>query len=163
MSLHFSEFCIQFLVQLFLLWLNIPTLRSKYWIIKSFDSNGKNIYIVSLTLGCLLSIANSPSKSIKRPSNRFFHHFRKKIKMDGNNFDQIEFLDQGELALLRVEAENEELRRLNSELWSELFKVNEEFANFESEHQELEEKCQMLKNNLNKRLKKIEKRLKIQR
>ena len=83
--------------------------------------------------------------------------------MDGNNLYQIEFLDQRDLALLRVEAENEELRRLNSELWSELFKVHEEFANFEAEHQELEEKCQILKNNLNKRLKKIEKRLKIEK
>ena len=58
--------------------------------------------------------------------------------MDGHNFYQIELLDQRELSILRVEAENEELRRLNAELWTELFQVNQELANFEVEHYELE-------------------------
>ena len=80
--------------------------------------------------------------------------------MDGNNFYQVELLDQRDLSILRLEAENEELRQLNSELWSEIFNVNEELANLEANHEELEEKYLMMKKNLDKRLKKIEKRLK---
>ena len=80
--------------------------------------------------------------------------------MDGHNFHQIELLDHRELSILRVEAENEELRRLNAELWTELFQVNQELTNFEAEHQELEGKYLILKNNIDKRLKKVEKRLK---
>ena len=83
--------------------------------------------------------------------------------MDGNNFYQVELLDQRDLSILRLEAENEELRQLNSELWSEIFNVNEELANLEANHEELEEKYLMMKKNLDKRLKKIEKRLKIER
>ena len=83
--------------------------------------------------------------------------------MDGNNFYQVELLDQRDLSILRLEAENEELRQLNSELWSEIFNVNEELANLEANHEELEEKYLMIKKNLDKRLKKIEKRLKIER
>ena len=80
--------------------------------------------------------------------------------MDGDNFYQIELLDQRELSILRIEAENEELRRLNAELWTELFQVNQELANFEAEHEELEGKYLIMKNNIDKRLKKVEKRLK---
>ena len=80
--------------------------------------------------------------------------------MDGNNFYQVELLDQRDLSILRLEIENEELGQLNSELWSEIFKVNEELANLEANHEELEEKYLMIKKNLDKRLKKIEKRLK---
>ena len=83
--------------------------------------------------------------------------------MDGNNFYQVELLDQRDLSILRLEIENEELGQLNSELWSEIFKVNEELANLEANHEELEEKYLMIKKNLDKRLKKIEKRLKIER
>ena len=83
--------------------------------------------------------------------------------MDGNNFYQVELLDQRDLSILRLEIENEELGQLNSELWSEIFKVNEELANLEANHEELEEKYLMMKKNLDKRLKKIEKRLKIER
>ena len=80
--------------------------------------------------------------------------------MDGHNFYQIELLDRRELSILRVEAENEELRRLNAELWTELFQVNQELTNFEAEHEELEGKYLIMKNNIDKRLKKVEKRLK---
>ena len=80
--------------------------------------------------------------------------------MDGHNFYQIELLNQRELSILRVEAENEELRRLNTDIWTELFQVNQELTNFEAEHQELEGKYLILKNNIDKRLKKVEKRLK---
>ena len=80
--------------------------------------------------------------------------------MDGHNFYQIELLDQRELSILRVEAENEELRRLNAELWTELLQVNQELANFEAEHEDLEGKYLTMKNNIDKRLKKIEKPLK---
>ena len=80
--------------------------------------------------------------------------------MDGHNFYEIELLDQRELSILRVEAENEELRHLNAELWTELFHVNQELANFEADHEELEEKYLKMKNNIDKRLKKVEKRLK---
>ena len=80
--------------------------------------------------------------------------------MEGHNFYQIELLDQRELSILRVEAENEELRSLNAELWTELFRVNQELANFEAEHEELEGKYLVMKNNIDKRLKKVEKRLK---
>ena len=80
--------------------------------------------------------------------------------MDGHNLYQIELLNWRELSILRIEAENEELRRLNAELWTELFQVNQEFANFEAEHEELEEKYLIMKNNIDKRLKKVEKRLK---
>ena len=80
--------------------------------------------------------------------------------MDGHNFYQIELLDPRELSILRVEAENEELRRLNAELWTEIFQVNQELANFEAEHEELEGKYLIMKNNIDKRLKKVEKRLK---
>ena len=80
--------------------------------------------------------------------------------MNGHNFYEIELLDQRELSILRVEAENEELRHLNAELWTELFQVNQELANFEAEHQELEGKYATMKNNIDKRLKKVEKRLK---
>ena len=86
--------------------------------------------------------------------------FQKKIKMEGHNFYQIELLNQRELSILRVEAENEELRSLNAELWTELFRVNQELANFEAEHEELEGKYLVMKNNIDKRLKKVEKRLK---
>ena len=81
--------------------------------------------------------------------------------MDGHNFYEIELLDQRELSILRVEAENEDLRHLNAELWTELFQVNQELANFEADHEELEEKYLKMKNNIDKRLKKVEKRLKI--
>ena len=80
--------------------------------------------------------------------------------MDGHNFYQIELLDPRELSILRVEAENEELRRLNAELWTEIFQVNQELANFEAEHEDLEGKYLTMKNNIDKRLKKVEKRLK---
>ena len=80
--------------------------------------------------------------------------------MDGHNLYQIELLNWRELSILRIEAENEELRRLNAELWTELFQVNQELANFEAEHEELEEKYLIMKNNIDKRLKKTEKRLK---
>ena len=80
--------------------------------------------------------------------------------MDGHNFYEIELLNQRELSILRVEAENEELRHLNAELWTELFQVNQELANFEADHEELEEKYLTMKNNIDKRLKKVEKRLK---
>jgi len=80
--------------------------------------------------------------------------------MDGQNFYEIELLNQRELSILRVEAENEDLRRLNAELWTELFHVNQELANFEADHEELEEKYLKMKNNIDKRLKKVEKRLK---
>ena len=80
--------------------------------------------------------------------------------MEGHNFYQIELLDQRELSIVRVEAENEELRSLNAELWTELFQVNQELANFEAEHEELERKYLIMKNNIDKRLKKVEKRLK---
>ena len=80
--------------------------------------------------------------------------------MEGHNFYQIELLDQRELSILRVEAENEELRSLNAELWTELFRVNQELANFEAEHEELEGKYLIMKNNIDKRLKKVDKRLK---
>ena len=80
--------------------------------------------------------------------------------MDGHNFYEIELLNQRELSILRVEAENEELRHLNAELWTELFQVNQELANFEADHEELEEKYLKMKNNIDKRLKKVEKRLK---
>ena len=80
--------------------------------------------------------------------------------MDGHNFYQIELLDRRELSILRVEAENEELRRLNAELWTELFQVNQELTNFEAEHEELVGKYLIMKNNIDKRLKKVEKRLK---
>ena len=85
---------------------------------------------------------------------------KKKNQMDGHNFYQIELLDQRELSILRVEAENEELRRLNAELWTELLQVNQELANFEAEHEDLEGKYLTMKNNIDKRLKKIEKPLK---
>ena len=80
--------------------------------------------------------------------------------MEGHNFYQIELLNQRELSILRVEAENEELRSLNAELWTELFQVNQEMANFEAEHEELEGKYLIMKNNIDKRLKKVEKQLK---
>ena len=80
--------------------------------------------------------------------------------MGEHNFYQMELLDQRELSILRVEAENEELRRLNAELWTELFQVNQELANFEAEHEELEAKYMIMKNNIDKRLKRVEKRLK---
>ena len=80
--------------------------------------------------------------------------------MDGHNFYQIELLDQRELSIFRIEAENEELRRLNAELWTELFQVNQELDNFEAEHEELEGKYLIMKNNIKKRLKRVEKRLK---
>ena len=51
-------------------------------------------------------------------------------------------------------------RRLNAEVWTELFQVNQELANFEVEHDELEGKYLIMKNNIDKRLKKVEKRLK---
>ena len=80
--------------------------------------------------------------------------------MDGHNLYQIELLNWRELSILRIEAENEELRRLNAEVWTELFQVNQELANFEVEHDELEGKYLIMKNNIDKRLKKVEKRLK---
>ena len=80
--------------------------------------------------------------------------------MDGHNFYRIELLDRRELSILRVEAENEELRRLNAELWTELFQVNQELTNFEAEHEELVGNYLIMKNNIDKRLKKVEKRLK---
>ena len=86
--------------------------------------------------------------------------------MDGHNFYQIELLDRRELSILRIEAENEELqtfeclRRLNAEVWTELFQVNQELTNFEAEHEELVGKYLIMKNNIDKRLKKVEKRLK---
>ena len=80
--------------------------------------------------------------------------------MDGHNLYRIELLNQRELSILRLEAENEELRRLNAELWTELFQVNQELADFEAEHEKLEEKYLMMKNNIDKRLKKVERRMK---
>ena len=80
--------------------------------------------------------------------------------MDGHNLYRIELLNQRELSILRLEAENEELRRLNAELWTELFQVNQELADFEAEYEKLEEKYLMMKNNIDKRLKKVERRMK---
>ena len=71
--------------------------------------------------------------------------------MDGHNLYRIELLNQRELSILRLEAENEELRRLNAELWTELFQVNQELADFEAEDEKLEEKYLMMKNNIDKR------------
>ena len=70
------------------------------------------------------------------------------------------WIKENTISILRIEAENEELRRLNAELWTELFQVNQELANFEAEHEELEGKYLIMKNNIDKRLKKVEKRLK---
>ena len=52
------------------------------------------------------------------------------------------------------------LRRLNVELWTKLLQVNQELADFEAEYEKLEGKYSIKKNNIDKRLKNVEKTIK---